>query len=69
MTDAPIRLDLSKATQRQLHAIQNVADRCGITFDEAALKMLLNLADKSEKAEKNPPKGVFARLRSFFSGH
>ncbi|WP_428142307.1 hypothetical protein [Delftia acidovorans] len=65
MTEAPMKLDLRNATQRQLCAIQNVADRHGLTFDEAVLKILL---DQADKAEKEPPKGVFARLRSFFSG-
>lgn len=62
MTEAPIALDMSRATQQQLRAIQNIADQRGITFEEAALQMLLELADKTEKSA---PKGALGRLLRF----
>lgn len=64
MTEAPIALDMSRATQQQLRAIQNRADRFGITFEEAALQMLLELADKTDEA----PKGALGRLLRFRLG-
>lgn len=42
-------LDLSKATDKQKRAIQKVADRDGVSFEDAALSMLLELADREEK--------------------
>ena len=60
------RLDLSSATEKQLRAIQSRADREGIPFDEAALRMLLELADREEK---EPPKGCFTRLFGIRRAH
>lgn len=69
ITGDPISLDLSSATQQQLRAIQNVADRRGITFDEAALQLLLDVANKAEKeAEKESPKSALGRLLRFRIG-
>lgn len=65
MTEAPIALDMSRATQQQRSAIQNIADQRGITFEEAALQMLLELADKTEKSA---PKGALGRLLRFRIG-
>lgn len=65
MTEAPIALDMSRATPQQLRTIQNIADQRGIAFNEAALQMLLELADK---AEKSAPKGVLGRLLRFRIG-
>lgn len=61
-----IPLDLSIATDKQLRAIQNRADRDGISFEEAALQMLLELADKEEQQRS---KGAFARLIRFCRAH
>ena len=59
-------LDLSSATEQQLRAIQTRADRDGVSFEDAALQMLLELADKEEQQRSN---GAFARLIRFCRAH
>ncbi|MDR0216165.1 MAG: hypothetical protein LBJ15_19520 [Comamonas sp.] len=55
-------LDLSAATDKQIAAIQKRADRDGVFFDDAALAMLLELADREEK---NAAPSIAARLFRF----
>ena len=59
-------LDLSGATEQQLRAIQNIADRKGISFEDAALQMLLELADREEQQRSQ---SAFARLMRFCRAH
>lgn len=55
-------LDLSTATDKQIRAIQKRADRDGVSFEDAALAMLLELADREEK---NTAPSIAARLFRF----
>ncbi len=59
-------LDLRSASEQQLRAIQKRAERDGISFEDAALRMLLELADK---VEQQHTKGPIARLISFCRAH
>ncbi|MFG5778011.1 hypothetical protein ACFIQF_13130 [Comamonas sp. J-3] len=58
----PLPLDLQCATPQQIRAINNKAFCEGISFDEAAKRMLLELADRVEKGVAMNP---IARLFRF----
>lgn len=58
----PLPLDLSGATPQQIRAIKNKAFSEGVSFEEAAKRMLLELEDRLEKGVAMTP---IARLFRF----
>ena len=61
-----LTLDLRGASDKQISAIEARAKADGVCFEEAAKRMLLELADK---AERKPRQGAIARLFRFPSAH
>ena len=66
MHEQAITLDLSSATDKQIDAIKRKAKRDGVTFEEAAKRLLLQLADREERKGTTGP---IARLFRFPSVH
>ncbi len=59
MQEENFTLDLSGATGKQIAAIKNKADREGVSFEEAAKRMLLSRAEKDEQKAGH---GLLSRL-------
>lgn len=62
MDGPPIAMDLARMDGKHIRAIQNRADREGGSFEDAALRFLLEAAEKDEKAQAQGP---IARLLNF----
>lgn len=62
MDGPPMALDLRHMDDKHILAIQKRADREGVSFEDAALLILL---EASEKDEKSRAQGPIARLLNF----
>ncbi|QPS74001.1 hypothetical protein [Delftia acidovorans] len=66
MTEPPMQIDFGSASPEQVRALQKLADRAGLSFEDFALKHLLLLA---ERDEKKPAQGPIGRLLGFRRAH
>lgn len=66
MTEPPMQIDFGSASPEQVRALQKLADRAGLSFEDFALKHLLSLADRDEKKPAQSPIG---RLLGFRRAH
>lgn len=62
MDGPPMALDMRSVDEKTIRAIKKRADREGVSFEDAALLMLVEIAEKDEKAQAQGP---IARLFNF----